>query len=100
MLEDATEKSAITPGPIKPARELLGDMLLELGRPADALKEFETAMKKEPNRFRALYGAARAAEATGDRRKARDYSRTLVEICKRADKPGRAELEAITKLGD
>ena len=99
-LEDATEKSAITPGPIKPARELLGDMLLELGRPADALKEFETAMKKEPNRFRALYGAARAAEATGDRRKARDYSRTLVEICKRADKPGRAELEAITKLGD
>ncbi len=98
--EDATEKSAISPGPIQPARELLGDMLLELGRPADALKEFETTMKKEPNRFRALYGAARAAEATGDRRKARDYSRTLIEICKRADKPGRMELQEINKLGD
>lgn len=98
--EDATEKSAITPGPIQPARELLGDMLLELGRPADALKEFETSMKKEPNRFRALYGAARAAEATGDRQKARDYSRTLIEICKRADKPGRRELQEISKFRD
>ena len=96
--EDATEKSAVTPGPIKPARELLGDMLLELGRPADALKEFETSMKKEPNRFRALHGAIRAAEATGDRRKARDYARSLLEICKPADTPGRAELEAIRNL--
>jgi Flp pilus assembly protein TadD len=75
-------------------------MLLELGRPADALKEFETAMKQEPNRFRVLYGAARAAEATGDRRKARDYSRTLLEICQRADKPGRPELQEVRKFGD
>jgi hypothetical protein len=96
--EDATEKSAVTPGPIKPARELLGDMLLELQRPADALREFETAMKKEPNRFRTLYGAARAAEATGDRRKARDYSRALIEICQRSDKPGRIELQEIRKF--
>jgi hypothetical protein len=98
-IEDATEKSAVTPGPIKPARELLGDMLLELRRPADALREFETAMKKEPNRFRTLYGAARAAEATGDRRKARDYSRALMEICQRADKPGRTELQQMRKIG-
>jgi hypothetical protein len=96
--EDATEKSAVTPGPIKPARELLGDMLMEVGRPADALKEFETAMKKEPNRFRSLYGAVQAAQATGDRKKARDYSARLREICARADTPGRAELETIKKL--
>jgi tetratricopeptide (TPR) repeat protein len=97
--EDATEKSAVTPGPIKPARELLGDMLMELGRPADALKEFETAMKKEPNRFRALYGAILAAQTTGNRQKARDYARSLIEICQRADRPGRQELEAIRKIG-
>src|SRR6185503_1443978 len=46
-LEDATEKAAVTPGPIKPARELLGEMLLQLKRPSEALVEFEAAMKKE-----------------------------------------------------
>jgi len=55
--EDATEKNAITPGPLAPGRELLGEMLLELGRPADALAEFETALVHEPNRFRSLDGA-------------------------------------------
>jgi hypothetical protein len=98
--EDATEKSAITPGPIKPARELLGDMLLELRRPGDALKEFESSMTKEPNRFRALYGATQAAGAAGDRQKARTYSLRLIKICERADKPGRTELQAIKKFGD
>ena len=58
-MEDLTDKSAISPGPIKPARELLGEMLLELKRPAEALKEFEATMAKEPNRFRGVYGAAR-----------------------------------------
>jgi hypothetical protein len=95
--EDATEKSAVSPGPIKPARELLGEMLLELKRPAEALKEFETTMTKEPNRFLGLYGAARAAEGTGDRQKARGYYVKLVEIAQRADKTGRAELEAARK---
>jgi hypothetical protein len=90
--EDATEKSAVSPGPIKPARELLGEMLLEIKRPAEALKEFETTMTKEPNRFLGLYGAARAAEAAGDRRKARGYYVKLLEIAKRADTPGRSEL--------
>ena len=61
-MEDATDKAAVTPGPIKPARELLGEMLLQLNRPAEALVAFEATMKKEPNRFRALYGAARAAD--------------------------------------
>ena len=68
-------------------------MLLELKRPADALKEFEATMAKEPNRFRGVYGAARAAEGAGDRQKARSYSAKLLEICQRADKPGRPELQ-------
>ena len=64
--EDATEKNAVTPGPLAPARELLGDMLLELKQPAHALKEFQATLKKEPNRFRAVYGAAKAASLAGD----------------------------------
>jgi tetratricopeptide (TPR) repeat protein len=83
----------VTPGPIKPARELLGEMLLQLKRPADALKEFEATMKKEPNRFRATYGAAQAAQAAGDRAKARTYFASLIDICKKADTPGRPELQ-------
>ena len=57
-MEDRTEKAAVTPGPLAPARELLGQMLLELAQPSEALKEFEATLKKEPNRFRAVYGAA------------------------------------------
>ncbi len=91
--EDLTDKSAISPGPIKPARELLGEMLLEMQRPAEALREFEATMAKEPNRFRGLYGASRAAEAAGDGAKVRSYSLRLVEICRSADKPGRPELQ-------
>ncbi len=52
--EDATEKNAVTPGPLAPARELLGDMLMELGRPAEASVEYRATLKKEPNRRHAL----------------------------------------------
>ena len=97
-LEDLTDKSAISPGPIKPARELLGEMLLELKRPAEALKEFEATMAKEPNRFRGVYGAARAAEDAGDRQKARTYSAKLIEICQLADKPERPELQEAQRV--
>ena len=62
-MEDLTDKSAVTPGPIAPARELLGFMLLENSQPKEALVEFEAVMKKEPNRFLAIYGAGKAAEA-------------------------------------
>lgn len=96
-LEDATEKAAVTPGPIKPARELLGEMLLQLKRPGDALVEFEAAMKKEPNRFRALYGAAQAAAAAGKPAQAATYYASLREITKKADSPGRPELAQITR---
>lgn len=94
VLEDSTEKSAISPGPIKPAREMLGEMLLEMGRPAEALAEFEVTMHKEPNRFRGVYGAAVAAERASEREKAKAYYAQLLEICARGDAPGRPELAA------
>ena len=90
--EDATEKNAITPGPLAPARELLGEMLLALNQPDQALKEFERTLKSEPNRFRALAGAAKAAAAAGDRVAMRRYFGQLLKICTRADQPGRPEL--------
>jgi hypothetical protein len=63
--EDATEKSAVTPGPLAPARELLGDMLLELKRPGEAVVEYRKTLEKEPNRRHALRGAgARLSQAT------------------------------------
>jgi tetratricopeptide (TPR) repeat protein len=71
--EDRTEKHPVTPGPLAPARELYGVMLLEHGNAADALVAFETTMHKEPNRLNATLGAARAAEASGDKAKARQY---------------------------
>ena len=86
-LEDKNEKSIVTPGRIVPARELLGEMLLELKQPALALKEFEASQVREPNRFRGYYGAARAAEAAGDRRKAADYYGKLMELTKNGESP-------------
>ena len=90
--EDKTEKSVVTPGPLAPARELLAEMLLELKRPADALKEFEATLTKEPNRFRSLYGAGEAAKLAGDRSTSQKYFRKLLQVAERADKPGREEL--------
>jgi tetratricopeptide (TPR) repeat protein len=95
--EDATDKSAVTPGPLAPARELLGYMLLDANRPKEALVAFEATMKKEPNRFRGAYGAARAAEAAGDRAKAKTYYQELLTIAKDADTE-RPELAAARKF--
>jgi tetratricopeptide (TPR) repeat protein len=91
-LEDQTEKNAITPGPLAPARELLGELLLELKLPSEALKEFETTLTKEPNRFRSLYGAAEAAKRAGDLQTAQTYFKKLVKVAARADQPGRQEM--------
>ena len=91
-LEDGTEKNAITPGPIAPARELLGEMLLETHEPAQALRAFEATLQKEPDRFRALAGAARAAAQAGDRPTAEKHYRRLLKVAERADDPGRPEL--------
>jgi Tfp pilus assembly protein PilF len=78
--EDKTEKSIVTPGPLAPARELYGAMLLERGRAKEALVAFEAALVKEPNRYNGLAGAARAAEALGDKVKARTYYERLLEL--------------------
>ncbi len=83
--EDATDKSAISPGPIAPARELLGEMLLEAGNAKDALTAFEATMQKEPNRFRGAFGAARAAEALGNKAAAAKYYRQVIAIAKDSD---------------
>ena len=91
-MEDATDKSAVTPGPLAPARELLGEMLLEAGNAASALQIFEDSIAKEPGRFRGAFGAARAAEAAGDAAEARRYYRRTLEIASTADSP-RAEIQ-------
>jgi hypothetical protein len=97
-LEDKTEKAAVTPGPLAPARELVGEMLLQMNRPAEALQAFEATLTHEPNRFRALSGAARAAGLAGDQAKARQYAAALLEVCARADTPPRTELAEARKL--
>jgi hypothetical protein len=93
--EDATDKNAVTPGPLAPARELLGDMLMELNRPREALSEYRATLTKEPNRFRALYGAMRAASLSGDRDAAGRYRALLRTLTAGADRPGRPELRQI-----
>ena len=92
--EDATDKSAVSPGPLAPARELLGYMLLEAGRPADALPEFEASIAKEPNRFRGLYGAATAARQAGDAARARRYYAQLLDVAAAGDTARPELLEA------
>jgi tetratricopeptide (TPR) repeat protein len=84
-LEASTDKHNVTPGPVLPARELLGDLLVELNQPAQALPEYEASLRDAPNRFNSLYGAARSAELSGQREKARTYYAKLVEGSKAAD---------------
>jgi Tfp pilus assembly protein PilF len=83
--EDRTDKHNVTPGVILPARELLGEMMLELKQPAEAVAEFEATLRTAPNRFNALSGAARAAKLAGDQEKARAYSTRLLVLCEHAD---------------
>lgn len=83
-LEDSTDKPPTMPGPLVPARELLGEMLLGLQRPADARREFEKVLDDSPNRLNAVYGAGRAAELAGDTGEAREYYSTLLELAEAA----------------
>ncbi len=76
-LEEASDKHPVTPGNIVPSRELLAEMLIALKQPGQALAEFERSLKRDPNRFRAIYGAARAAAAAGNHTAATDYYRHL-----------------------
>ena len=90
--DDATEKHPVTPGALLPAREQLGELLLELKQPPAALREFEASLRDTPSRFNGLYGAARAAALAGDRRRALAFYRQLVALCTHAD-TARPELE-------
>jgi tetratricopeptide (TPR) repeat protein len=80
-LEDSMDKSPVTPGAIIPAREMYGDLLLELNQPEKALEAYETALKDSPRRLNGLTGAARAAQLAGDRKKAGTY---YAELAKQA----------------
>jgi hypothetical protein len=97
-LEDGTEKSAVTPGPLSPARELLGEMLLEMSEPTKALEQFERTLRKEPRRFRSLFGAAHAAQLSGNRDTSQKYFRELLRVCAHSDKPARSELQEAEQL--
>lgn len=90
-LEDTSEKSGVSPGRLVPARELLGDMLLESGRPGEALAEYERSNEHDPNRYRTLYGAGHSAALAGNRDKARHYFSMLVEMAGSGD--SRPEME-------
>jgi tetratricopeptide (TPR) repeat protein len=93
-LEETVEKHPITPGPLLPARELEADLLMELGRPADALRSYDLTLAREPGRARALYGAARAAARAGNREVARSRFEALARLMAHADstrnEPGEA----------
>jgi len=95
--EDLTDKSAVTPGPLAPARELYGFMLLDAGRSKEALAAFEAVAKKEPNRFLALYGAGKAAEASKQPAKAKSFYAHIATMCKDSG-PERPELVYARKM--
>jgi tetratricopeptide (TPR) repeat protein len=85
--EARTEKHPVTPGPLFPAREQLAEMLQQMGRPAEAQREFEAVQQTEPRRFRAVLGAGRSAEQAGNRDAARAHYGNLLEIAAQAEMP-------------
>jgi tetratricopeptide (TPR) repeat protein len=97
--EDGSVKHVAMENRLYPMRELLADLLLDVGQPADALKEYETALAANPNRHRGFLGAARAAEKAGDRQKASGYYGKLVDLTAKSDterpelRPAKAFLE-------
>jgi tetratricopeptide (TPR) repeat protein len=84
-LDDATDKHPVTPGAILPAREQLGELLLELKQPSAALAAFETSLGSTPERFNGIYGAARAASLASDQKKAKLYYEKLIVLTRQAD---------------
>src|SRR6266571_5601654 len=84
-IEDVTQKHPVTPGAVLPARELLGDLLLELNRPADAARAYEASLRQAPGRARSLFGLARAAERAGDNATARERYQEFLTLMHAAD---------------
>jgi tetratricopeptide (TPR) repeat protein len=101
-LEDMTDKHPVTPGSVLPARELLADMLVEMGRPAEAVKEYEASLQTAPGRFNSLAGAVRAADAAGDKAKAKAHYAKLEELCAKSDgtRPELAALRTSQRAGN
>ncbi len=91
-IEKTTSKHPVTPGDVLPAIELLGDMLLEMGQPKEALAAYEENLKSSPNRFNGIYGAAVAAQQSGDIEKANMYFQQLVKMSE-SSKGERPELK-------
>src|SRR5499433_2880657 len=83
--EDGSVKHVAMENRLYPMRELFAELLLETGQPAPALREFETALKENPNRYRGLYGAARAAQESGDSQKSGTYYAKFVAVSAKAD---------------
>jgi tetratricopeptide (TPR) repeat protein len=83
--EDGSIKHVAMENRLYPMRELYGELLLEMGEPAAATRELETALEQTPNRYRTLLGIARAANAAGDRQKASEYYAKVVNLAKNAD---------------
>ena len=79
-LEEATQKNPVSPGELLPARELLGDMYMEMKKPAQALAEYQKSLESRPNRFNSLFGAGKAAEAMNDDATAKKYFSELVAM--------------------
>jgi hypothetical protein len=98
--EETSDKHPVTPGNVVPSRELLGEMLLLLGQPKQALAEFERSLKRDPNRFRGIYGAGRAAEAAGNPQVAREYYTKLLTLTAARDteRPELAHAKAFLSL--
>jgi Tfp pilus assembly protein PilF len=97
--EDATEKHAVTPGPLKPAREILADLFMQDGKPADALREYEAVIAKEPNRLGPTTGAAQAAKKAGDEKKAAYHAKRVVALTATADSARPEIVQAKRVLG-
>ncbi len=93
-LEDRSEKHVAMENRLYPMRELLADMLMGHGQPAMALTEYEASMQNAPNRLRGFYGAAKAAEATGDKKKSAGYYNKLAQLTQTSDGT-RAEIQEI-----
>ena len=98
--EEASDKHPVTPGNVVPSRQLLGEMLISVGQPQQALSEFERSLKRDPNRFRGVYGAARAAEAAGNRPLARDYYSKLQALAadRDTDRPELVQAKAFVAM--
>lgn len=100
-MENNTTKNPVTPGEVLPTGDLMGDLLMELGRPEEALEAYETDLAKYPNRFNGIYGAATAAVAISNHEKATKYFKLLIDLTQNSNSQ-RSELiqarEYMTKI--